>query len=189
MFSVGVGGRGRRPLESADPRGPACGATEGFFQGVLGTKKTYPRRVAPAATGQTLAPWGPSAGSGTGSGDVFGPHRVQTRKSLFSLRKRKGFEGSAGPPGDPKSVPRGAWGTSEASSWSLGSPSRVLGVIVGVVGGPLGLDFVHFGPPGTSLGLDFYHFRIPRTASGAKICDFIIQHFNFPKRRQLGAAP
>ena len=28
---VGVGGRGRRPLESADPMGPACGATEGYF--------------------------------------------------------------------------------------------------------------------------------------------------------------
>ena len=28
----GVGGRGRRPLESADPRGPACGAPERLCQ-------------------------------------------------------------------------------------------------------------------------------------------------------------
>ena len=173
-------------MESADPRGPACGATEGFFQRVLGTKKTYPRRVAPAATGKTLAPWGPSAGSGTGSGDVFGPHRVQTRKSLFSLRKRKGFEGSAGSAEDPKSVPRGAWGTSEASSWSLGSPSRVLGDLVGALWGSLGLDFDHLGVPGWSLGADFGGFRFPGRLRGPKTCDFVTQVFNFQKKKEDG---
>ena len=48
-------------------------------------------------------------------------------------------------------------------------------MIVGVSGGPLGLDFGHLGVPGRSLGADFDHFRLPRKASGGKICDFAIQ--------------
>ena len=59
-------------------------------------------------------------------------------------------------------------------------------MIVGVVGGPLGLDFDHLGVPGSSLGLDFDHFRAPRKASGAKICNFVIQLFNFPKNEDGG---
>jgi hypothetical protein len=57
-------------------------------------------------------------------------------------------------------------------------------VIVGVVGGFLGLHFRHFGVPGRSLGRYFDHFRAPRRASGAKICNFVIQHFNFVKKRK-----
>ena len=60
-------------------------------------------------------------------------------------------------------------------------------MIVGVVGGPLGLDFDHFGVPGRSLRADFDHFRAPRKASGAKIRNFVIEHFNFLKKRKTAA--
>ena len=81
-FSLGVGGRGRRPLESADPRGSGVrGNRRGLVQGVLEPKESYPGRCPLPPTGQTLAPWGPSSGSGTGSGGVFGPRWVQPRKS------------------------------------------------------------------------------------------------------------
>ena len=60
-------------------------------------------------------------------------------------------------------------------------------MIVGVFGGPLGLDFDHLGVPGRSLRADFDHFRAPRKASGAKICNFVIQHFNFLKKRKTAA--
>ena len=117
LFSLGVGGRGRRPLESADPRGSGVrGNRRGLVQGVLEPKKSYPGHGPLPPTGQTLAPWGPSSGSGTGSGGVFGPRWVQTRKSLISLRKRKDFEGSAWSAGDPKSLPRETWRASGASS-------------------------------------------------------------------------
>ena len=60
-------------------------------------------------------------------------------------------------------------------------------MIVGVFGDPLGLDFDHFGVPGRSLRADFDNFRAPRKASGAKICNFLIQHFNFLKKRKTAA--
>ena len=168
-------------MESADPRGSGVRVDRGgLVQGVLEPKESYPGQRTLPPTCQTLAPWGPSSGSGTGSGGVFGPHWVQTGKSLISLRKRKDFEGSAESAGDPKSLPRETWRASGASSSPLGGPWRVLRVIVGVFGGPLGLHFGHLGAPGRSLGIDFDDFRVPRKASGPNICIFVIQHFNFP---------
>ena len=58
---------------------------------------------------------------------------------------------------------------------------------MGVVGGPLGLDFDHLGVPGRSLGSNFDNFRAPREASGAKICNFVIEHLNFLEKRKTAA--
>ena len=60
-------------------------------------------------------------------------------------------------------------------------------MVVGVFGGPLGLDFDHFGIPGRSLGADFDNFRVPRKASGARICNYVIEHFNFMEKRKTAA--
>ena len=57
---------------------------------------------------------------------------------------------------------------------------------MGVSGGPLGLDFGHLGAPGRSLWADFDHFRIPGSASGAKMCNFVTQHFNSPAKKGDG---
>ncbi len=50
-------------------------------------------------------------------------------------------------------------------------------MIVVAFGGPLGLDFDHFGVPGKFLGPDFDPFRAPRKASGAKKNNFVIEQF------------
>ena len=60
-------------------------------------------------------------------------------------------------------------------------------MIVDVFGGPLGLDLAHLGIPRRSLGADFDPFRVPRKASGAKICTFVIEHFNFLGKRKTAA--
>ena len=79
----------------------------------------------------------------------------------------------------------------QASSWFLGSASRVLGDRGGALWSFLGLEFDHLGVPGQCLGVDFGDFRVPRKASGTEICDFATQHFIFRKnrkRRQLETA-
>ena len=63
LFSLGVGGRGRRPLESADPRGSGVRVDRrGLVQGVLEPKESYPRARSPAANGSNFGPVGPLFG-------------------------------------------------------------------------------------------------------------------------------